>query len=111
MTDKYILDGHTPVPAPSLLAWGRWFETAMEDRIVAKTDIGGTRVSTVFLGLDHNWRDGPPILFETLVFEGPWDGEMDRCSTWAEAEDMHARMVALIRTPKPTVPDTGAEHG
>ncbi len=25
-------------------------------------------VSTVWLGLDHNWLDGPPLIFETMIF-------------------------------------------
>jgi hypothetical protein len=60
--------------------------------------VGGYTVSTVFLGLDHQHGDGPPLLFETLVF-GPaqHDGDMDRCSTWDEAEAMHERMVAKIK--------------
>lgn len=32
-------------------------------------------VSTVFLGINHQFQDGPPILWETLVF-GPKD-ELD----------------------------------
>ena len=53
-------------------------------------------VSTVFLGLDHNFGDGPPVLFETMTFgEGPsWQ---DRCSTYDEAEVMHANMCSRVR--------------
>jgi hypothetical protein len=29
------------------------------------------RVSTVHLGLDHSWGDGPPLIFETMLFGGP----------------------------------------
>ena len=49
-----------------------------------ETSIGATReASTVFLGLDHQLtEDGPPLLFETMVFGGPLSGETDRCSTW-----------------------------
>lgn len=35
----------------------------------------------------------PPIVFETLVFGGPFSDEMDRYCTWAEAVEGHARMV------------------
>ena len=55
-------------------------------------------VSTVFLGLDHGYNEnGPPILFETLVFNGPLRDEMDRCATWDEAEAMHLAMVERVR--------------
>jgi len=96
----YILDGHTPVEVDDPLTWGRWFETA--NRVVRKTEtkakydgtpVGLIQVSTVFLGLDHNLSgSGEPVLFETMVFGGPSDGEMDRCSTWEGAEKMHEAM-------------------
>lgn len=93
MSGKYILDGHTAVPCDDLMAWGRWFETAK--RHVAQTEISALRISTVFLGVDHGWGDeGAPILFETMIFGAPddaFDGEYQtRCSTWEEAEEMHA---------------------
>lgn len=90
----YILDGHTPVPASDLLTWSAWFEKA--ERHVAKTNIGDVFVSTVFLGLDHNWDQGPSILFETMVFQGPLDGEQERYVTWEEAEAGHAAMVNKV---------------
>jgi hypothetical protein len=84
------------VPAPSHLEWGRWFETA--DRTVAHTEVGDdAEVSTVFLSLNHNiFGDGPPILFETLVFGGVCDGAINRYATWDEALDGHQEMVALV---------------
>ena len=90
----YILDGHTPVAA-DVLTWARWFEQT--ERHVADEMIAGVRVSTVFLGLDHCFfDDGPPLLFETMVFGGALDQEMERCSTWEQAEQMHKRMVARV---------------
>jgi hypothetical protein len=79
LTDRYILDGHTPVPCPDVLVWGAWYEDSMRDtrRRVAYTilDDGDDplRVSTAFLGIDHNFTrmftdDHVPILFETMVF-------------------------------------------
>ena len=54
-------------------------------------------VSTVFLGIDHQHDDGPPHLFETLVFGGPMDDAMERYSTWADAEAGHVAMVERVR--------------
>lgn len=66
----YILNGKQIVPEPDLLSWGKWFQTA--DRHIAQTVVGNYEVSTVFLGLDHGWgRNGPPVLFETMVFSFP----------------------------------------
>lgn len=56
----------------------------------------------MFLGLDHQFGDGPPLLFETMVFKGEsaFAGEefCERCSTWTEAEAMHQRGVEFART-------------
>lgn len=92
MNRKYILDGKTPVPC-DLMTWAKKFETS--NRTVAKTEIGDVLISTVFLGLDHNWLAiGPPILFETMIFGGKLDQEQERYSTWEEAERGHQQMVA-----------------
>jgi len=92
MGNKYILEGHKAVRCDSLFEWAKWYETA--DRHVAKTDISDeVNVSTVFLGLNHNYGDGEPILFETMVFGGKHDEEMERYSTWEEAEEGHKRWV------------------
>lgn len=69
------------------------------DRIVAKTLVHDSEVSTVFLGLDHGYSPDPdaqPLTFETLVFGGALAGEMERCYTWAQAEASHARMIKRI---------------
>ena len=100
ITGKYVLIGQTPVPEPDLMKWARWCET--NERHVNRTQVGPYDVSTVFLGLDHNWsHKGPPLLFQTMVFESREHGrdsiEQDRCSTWNEAEEMHARMVQRIQ--------------
>lgn len=96
MTDKFILKGREVVPCPELEQWARWFETG--ERRVAADVIGEVRVSTVFLGLDHRFGDGPPLVFETMIFGGPHDGWQERCSTYDEAEAMHAEAVKLVRS-------------
>jgi hypothetical protein len=90
----YTLIGQTPVPV-NALEWAIWFETSESARLVAQTEIGASRVSTVFLGLDHRvWGEGPPLLFETMVFtDGDGGGARRRCSTWLEAEAQHAAVV------------------
>lgn len=96
MADKYILDGHNAIPCDDLIKWAKWFEKA--DRIVVKTVISDNiTVSTVFLGLNHNFGvKGKPLLFETLVFGGEYDGEMRRYSTWDKAEKGHKIMVEKV---------------
>lgn len=70
---------------------------AKGDRIVAKTHIAGVNISTVFLVIDHSYGGVKPILFETLVFGGNKDGELNRYATWGEAEDGHKVMVELVK--------------
>ncbi len=91
MNGKYILDGHEVKQESDLMEWAAWWEKA--DHHISKTMIRGAGVSTVFLGLDHSFGSGPPLLFETMVFGGPLDGEMDRYTTWEQAEEGHLRMV------------------
>lgn len=65
---------------------------------VGLAEVGEAEVSTIWLGLDHSFGGGQPIIFETLVFDGPLDGEGDRYSTLAEAEAGHARWVERVRS-------------
>ncbi len=91
---KYILEGKEPKLCEDLLEWARWFEDA--DRIVGSTKISAdVHVSTVFLGLDHQWIDGPPILFETMIFGGKHDEYQERYHTWEEAELGHSEAVKM----------------
>lgn len=94
MSDKYILDGHE-VKECDLMTWAKCFGTA--DRKVARETIGDSDISTVFLGLDYSVGEGPPILFETLVFGGKLDGEMDRYPTWDKAISGHNSMIERVK--------------
>lgn len=79
---------------------------------VALTEITSTsdsevnyQVSTVWLGVNHNWADdGAPSLFETMVFGGgeAQDQTMWRWRTEGEARAGHAEIVASVAA---TVPD------
>lgn len=72
---------------------------------VGATDVGELRVSTVWLGIDHGYNGGPPIIFETMVFdhrEQPqWDNELTRYCTEEEAMRGHLETVDRLRAGKP----------
>lgn len=105
MSKHYILDGHN-VKEANLSEWAKWYETT--DRRVKRETVGGSDISTVFLGLDHRFSgDGPPIIFETLVFGGPLDQEMERYSTWEEAEAGHRAMVEKVKKAAQRRPSIG----
>ncbi|MFP5261009.1 MAG: hypothetical protein ACLGJB_03785 [Blastocatellia bacterium] len=93
--DKYILVGKKVKPVEDVLEWEEYLEG--DDRIVKQETLpNGKYVSTVFLGLDHSFGDGPPLLYETMVFpsKGNYSEiDVDRYSTWKEAQAGHKRMV------------------
>lgn len=72
--------------------------TGLDPWRVGETFVGTVRISTVFLGIDHrHFGDGPLLLFETMIFGGTLDHFQNRCSTWDEAEVMHAEAVDQVR--------------
>jgi hypothetical protein len=92
ITDSYILKGKKFYPA-TYLEFARWREIPGRVR-VALTQLPNEKVSTVFLGLDHQWVVGsPPILFETMIFGGSADGYQCRYNTYEQAAASHRQVV------------------
>src|SRR5690606_15935421 len=81
----------------AVLQWAA--EQEIMDRCVDRTLVfSNVLVSTVFLGLDHSFSDNdPPLIFETMVFGGPLDGDQIRYSTWEQAQSGHDFMVSKVR--------------
>jgi len=104
---SYILQGHKAVHVDR----ETYLKTEEQDCTVAKSNIGDYLISTVFLGLDHQWHaHGPPLLFETMVFgkAAKFSSEIgartdllnerqERCTTWEQAEEMHEKMCEEVR--------------
>ena len=98
MSNKYILDENgNVVPCDDLIKWAKWIEVGV--RKVAKTEVVGppVTVSTVFLGIDHQFGEGEPLLFETMVFGGQYDNYTRRYSTKEAAEKGHAEIVEKLK--------------
>lgn len=72
--------------------WMRLWED-YDYQVLAKTEVGGREVSTVWLGLDHSL--GAKLIFETMVF--PECALMWRYSTDEAAFAGHREMVELLR--------------
>lgn len=120
MTNKhYILDENKNLVEVDLMTWANFFESFENRKVAQETLEDGTFVSTVFLGLDHNFSDnGPPLIFETMVFSPEEkkvqfgdkerifheDLEQSRYSTWEEAMNGHRETVERwkIKTKKQT---------
>lgn len=94
MSDKYIMEKDGTLRPADFMEWARWLEKS--DRKIAEDMVGDVLVSTVFLGLDHSFGNGPPLLFETMVFGGPLDGDQDRYETREGALLGHAVMLAKV---------------
>jgi len=93
----YILKDREIVEV-DLMPFRLWFKDR-KNRRVDETFVGEYRVSTVFLGFDHSYGElGPPILFETMVFNKNKDDlECERYCTYTEAEHGHEVMVEKVK--------------
>ena len=98
----YILVDGVPQKVKDVIEFAEW--DMKNSRKIAKTEIEGLLVSTVFLGIDHNFGgQGDPVLFETMVFLDAKDGgqdtrfQMRRSTTIEEAKRNHAIVVSEIR--------------
>jgi hypothetical protein len=98
----YALDEDgNPVPVQDLDEWARSFRG---NNMVDHTTLGKVSVSTVFLGMNHQYGGGPPLLFETMIFGGKYEGYQVRYSTRDEAIAGHRRAVEMVRIDR--VPDS-----
>lgn len=74
-------------------------------KIVSRTDPGRAfDVSTVWLGLDHNWGGGPPLIFETMVFAAGDLRDLD-CRRYATLQGAEAGHVEVVCEVAATVTD------
>jgi hypothetical protein len=95
MKPYYILIEKEYYGIDDVVAWSKWWNNT--DRHIAFDKIGDVEVSTIFLGIDHRHGGDIPVLFETLISNGPLDGDMDRYHTYEEAEEGHLRMVERVK--------------
>ena len=98
MRGNYILDKWgRPKRCNDILQFAAWFETA--DRSVEYTEITRkVHVATSFLGIDHNFmNEGKPVLWETMIFGGPYNDWTKRYTSEADARKGHKEAVKLAR--------------
>lgn len=103
-SDHYILGENHEVISVDLMTWANWYEKNRGNRSVAKDEVHGKIVSTVFLGLNHQFSPGgPPLLFETMIFpsyDNYSEEYTERHSTWDEALARHKLIVEHLTTSK-----------
>lgn len=88
-----------PLTVDEWIAYARDHDNEISERKrVERTEVGDdVTVSTVFLGLDHNFYGGAPLIYETMIFGGECDQHQWRYSTVEQAREGHARVVAALR--------------
>jgi hypothetical protein len=84
----------------TLAQWCEKLEHPQYKRVLGTMLDQGGWVSTVWLGLNHEYFGGPPLIFETIWFGS--DGEINeqvRYTTEAQAKAGHWDVVAVAREP------------
>jgi hypothetical protein len=98
--DYYARDG-SPL---TLEEWMR-LHGDLDYKRVALDTVGDVEVSTVWLGLNHEWDDArPPLYFETMLFGALDDEAKGRCWRWTTEEAAlagHERIVTALRAHDP----------
>jgi len=117
----YYLDEHGEPVGVDLMddrheLW-EWYAQAWEpgprSKRVAENDVDGWWVSTVFLSIDHQFGNGPPVLWETMIFNretGDSDLYCERYTSREAALRGHARVVAALLAGKTPEDLNDCEH-
>jgi hypothetical protein len=108
-----ILDENDRLKLVTLDQWLDWMRTHREGQLVGRDEIDGYLVSTIFLGIDHQFHPhGRPVYWETMIFDPPagrtyLSGEKrelgddiycERYSSLAEARAGHAQAIQWLKT-------------
>lgn len=96
----YTLDENKNVIPCDITEWQKYYNPLEEqkDKRVGHDKFNDMFISTVFLGLDHNYFGGVPIVFETMVFDK--DGNdiyQERYHTWEEAVNGHKTAMEWVK--------------
>jgi hypothetical protein len=94
MNAYYWFDKNHKPYAVGLFEWAKKYES--ENRVISRDTVGDADVSTVFLGVDHRYGPGPPVLWETLIFGGAYDGNMWRYTSYEAAAQGHVNVVKCL---------------
>lgn len=97
MSYKYILnEKNEPIPCINRSYWDAYMISVR--RHVANDYINNYRISTIFLGYDHRFVDnGPPLLWETIIFKDGDPEERWRYSTYDDAKSGHEKALEWVK--------------
>lgn len=83
----------------------QWTVLLADERHIGLDQVGDVEVSTVYIGIDHgHGLSERPLIFESMLFGGDYDGWAWRYATEREARAGHAHLVAAVqedREPSP----------
>jgi len=101
MKKRYAMYYNTDGKPMTMLKWAKAFE---KNRWQIRTVLwrGTIVVSTVWLGIDHSFGMGKPLIFESMVFCKLCDGleaDMERYSSKRSAQRHHSILVKKWRNP------------
>jgi len=103
MNYYYYLNLDKSVRLCTLEEWGLQLEEMRrnDSKHVSDTEVNGKRVSTVWIGINHNFLgNGKPLIFETMIFDNDnnscYEIYCDRYSTWDEALAGHEKAVQWV---------------
>ena len=98
MNHRWIFKDGLAIPEPDLMIWACWMEDE-RSKLQHRDKVLGIRISTVFLGLDHSFGIGEPVLWETMIFDDDAGTalEQHRFSFQDEAYEFHDNAVKAFR--------------
>lgn len=103
MSYLYLIDEHhniTKIDSSCSESYSAWcfMMQNVHTRRVACDKVNGYYISTIFLGLDHSFKEDEPLLFETMVFKIGSTHEifMKRYPTWKKAAKGHCEAIMWV---------------
>lgn len=102
MSDFYIIknDEIIKIDGDNVDCIFEWEKSRKEWHIETEiNDIHDVTISTAFLGIDHSFshsKDHKPVLFETMIFGGKYDGYQVRYTTPGGARKGHDAAVKMV---------------
>lgn len=93
LIDKEAVPIERPTRSQVLKVWYK----SLEDNQVALDRIGNVFISTAFIGVNVNFGEGLPLLFETMICGKDYDKKKWRYSTYSEAVEGHKKAVEMVK--------------
>ena len=97
MNSHYITVRGIPTAIDDIEEWGRFM--ASEKKLNLENQVKGVFVSTVFLGVNHQFEDGPPLFWETMLFNEVGESIYNFCRRYESEREAilgHFRTMALL---------------